>query len=182
MAIQYKKLTMNINGQSIEPMEVPEGLMMLDFLHEYMNLTGTRMACGQGICHAFVVIVDKEDGTTEAIRTCITGSHYFNNKKIRTIEGIGTEDHEIASGVKLSNVQQAFVDNFSFQCGYCAPGFVNATTVFIEKLAKEPIQKNNLEDAIMGALDAHICRCTGYVRYYDAVRNLILNTPGLLKD
>ena len=55
------------------PIEVPEGLMMIDFLHEYLGLTGSRLGCGQGVCHACVVIVDKPDGSSEEVRTCITG-------------------------------------------------------------------------------------------------------------
>lgn len=69
-------------------MDVPEGLMMIDFLHEYVDLTGSRLGCGQGICHACVVILDNPSGTSEEIRTCITGAHFFNNKSIRTIEGL----------------------------------------------------------------------------------------------
>lgn len=180
--IKYEPLEMTINGEKIGPMQLPVGLSMLDFLHEFLDLTGTRMACGQGICHACVLILDNPDGTSEQMRTCITGVHFFNGKKVRTIEGIATKDATEYKGVKLSEVQQAFVDNFSFQCGYCAPGFVNATTVFVEKLARQPIHRADLETAIVDALDAHICRCTGYVRYYDAVRDVVLNTPGLLKD
>ncbi|MCB6146690.1 hypothetical protein LHK12_21800 [Providencia rettgeri] len=84
--------------------------------------------------------------------------------------------------VKLSPVQQAFVENFSFQCGYCTPGFVNAATVFIEELQRNPIAEADLEEAIKQALNNHICRCTGYVRYYEAVRDVVLATPGLIKE
>lgn len=182
MAITYKPLELTVNGTKIGPMEVPIGLSMLDFLHEYLDLTGTRMSCGQGICHACVLILDHPDGTSEELRTCITGAHFFEGKKIRTIEGIAEKEGSDAEKEKLSEIQQAFVDNFAFQCGYCAPGFVNATTVFVEKLMREPIAKADLEQSIMDALDPHICRCTGYVRYYDAVRDVVLNTPGLIKE
>lgn len=171
---------MMLNGKKCGPIEVPEGIVMLDFLHEYVNLTGSRMGCGQGICHACVVILDHPNGNSEEIRTCITGAHFFDGKNVRTIEGIATqEDHHQE---KLSNIQQAFIDHFSFQCGYCAPGFVNAATVFAEKLLKEPIERKDLESAIEQALNNHICRCTGYVRYYQAVRDVVLKTPGLIKD
>ncbi|OYQ78986.1 (2Fe-2S)-binding protein [Wohlfahrtiimonas chitiniclastica] len=181
MPIIYKPLSMTINGKKVGPIDVPEGLMMLDFLHEYMDLTGSRMGCGQGICHACVLILDHPDGTSEEMRTCITGAHFFNGKTVRTIEGIAQKDPEDTQKEKLSKIQQAFIDNFAFQCGYCAPGFVNAATVFAEKLMREPIARADLEDAIIEALNHHICRCTGYVRYYDAVRDVILNTPGLIK-
>lgn len=179
MKIIYKPLSITINGEKVGPMDVPEGLSMLDFLHEYLNMTGTRMGCDQGICHACVIIVDHPDGTSEEMRTCITGAHFFDGKSVRTIEGIA---HKEADGEAVpSPVQQAFMDHFSFQCGYCTPGFVNATTVFMEELARNPIERADLEQAIMDALNPHICRCTGYVRYYEAVRDLVESTPGLLK-
>jgi aerobic-type carbon monoxide dehydrogenase small subunit (CoxS/CutS family) len=78
----------------------------------------------------------------------------------------------------LTAIQQAFIDHFAFQCGYCASGFVAAATVFIDRLKKQPIQRVNLESAIEEALNDHICRCTGYVRYYEAVRQVALETPG----
>ncbi|MDM1545414.1 (2Fe-2S)-binding protein [Ignatzschineria indica] len=179
MTIVTKPLSLTINGEKVGPIEVPEGIVMLDFLHEYLDLTGSRMGCGQGICHACVIILDHPTGVSEEIRTCITGAHFFNGKTVRTIEGIA---HKEDGAVVPSPVQQAFMDHFSFQCGYCTPGFVNATTIFMEKLAKEPIDRKDLEQAIEDALDDHICRCTGYVRYYQAVRDLVLNTPGLIKE
>ncbi len=179
MSLNYLPLTITINGQQYGPMDVPEGLMMIDFLHEYVDLTGSRLGCGQGICHACVVILDNPSGTSEEIRTCITGAHFFNNKTIRTIEGAATKEKD--GEVKLSPVQQAFIEHFSFQCGYCTPGFVNAATIFIEELQRNPIERDQLEDAIEKALNNHICRCTGYVRYYEAVRDVALNTPGAVK-
>lgn len=180
MSIVTKPLSLTINGEKIGPIAVPEGIVMLDFLHEYLDLTGSRMGCGQGICHACVIILDHPTGVSEEMRTCITGAHFFNGKTVRTIEGIAHKKEDGA--VVPSPVQQAFMDHFSFQCGYCTPGFVNATTIFMEKLAKEPIDRKDLEQAIEDALDDHICRCTGYVRYYQAVRDLVLNTPGLIKE
>lgn len=178
MSMNYKPVTMTINGKVHGPIDIPEGLLMIDFLHEYVALTGSRMGCGQGICHACVLIVDHPSGVSEEVRTCITGAHFFDGKKIRTVEGAASIEGDT---VTLSNIQRAFVDHFSFQCGYCAPGFVNAATVFAEKLMREPILESELEDAIVEALNNHICRCTGYVRYYQAVKEVILKTPGLIK-
>ena len=76
-------------------------------------------------------------------------------------------------------MQQAFLDQFSFQCGYCTPGFVNAATVLIERLKRAPVPRSEVEATVAAALESHICRCTGYVRYYQAVRDVILATPGL---
>ncbi len=176
-----KALSLTINGKSVGPMQVPEGLMMIEFLHEYAGLTGSRLGCGQGVCHACVVILDKADGTSEEMRTCITGAHFFNGRTIRTVEG-HAKRNEAGEVVELSPIQQKFLEHFSFQCGYCTPGFVNAATVLIERLKREPVAKADVESTIMAALDGHLCRCTGYVRYYEAVKDVVMTTPGLVKD
>src|SRR5690606_16590876 len=75
-------------------LQVPANLMMIDFLHEYLDLTGARLGCGQGICHACVVILDKPDGTSEEIRTCITGALFFQGKQVRTVEAHGRRNAE----------------------------------------------------------------------------------------
>lgn len=181
MTVATKPLSLTVNGESVGPLDVPETMMMQDFLHEYLNLTGARMGCGQGICHACTVIVEEDDGRLEEMRTCITGAHWFADKRVTTIEGHATRDAE-GNITELTPVQQAFIEHFSFQCGYCTPGFVTGATVFVEKLKREPIAREELEDAITEAMDKHICRCTGYVRYYEAVRAVVLNTPGLLKS
>lgn len=179
MSIKYKPVTVTINDVVYGPIDVPQDLLIIEFLHEYVALTGSRMGCGQGICHACVVILDHPNGESEELRTCITGIQFLDGKKIRTVEGhaVGSEYDK-----KLSDIQQAFIENFSFQCGYCAPGFINAATVFAEKLMRNPIKKSELEDEIVEALNHHICRCTGYVRYYAAVKDVVLKTPGLIKD
>jgi aerobic-type carbon monoxide dehydrogenase small subunit (CoxS/CutS family) len=180
MTIATKPLSLTINDKPVGPIDVPETLMMQDFLFEYLDLTGSRMGCGQGICHACTVVLEKPDGTLEEIRTCITGAHWFAGRKIRTVEGHAQRD---ASGTitALSPVQQAFIEHFSFQCGYCTPGFVTGATVLLDQLKRNPVKREALERVISEALDRHICRCTGYVRYFEAVRDLALKTPGLVK-
>ncbi|MFL9957614.1 (2Fe-2S)-binding protein [Paraburkholderia nemoris] len=174
-------VSVKVNGEIVGPTDVPAGLMMIDFLHEYLHLTGSRLGCGQGICHACVVIVDKPDGTSEEVRTCITGANFFHGKTIRTIEG-HAKRNEAGEVVELSPIQQKFLEHFSFQCGYCTPGFVNAATVLIERLKRQPIAKDKVEQTITEALNDHICRCTGYVRYYEAVKEVVMTMPGLVKD
>ena len=73
--------------------------------------------------------------TSETVPTCITGADFFNGKRIRTVEGIAARNDR-GEVTTLSPVQQAFLDYFSFQCGYCTPGFVNAATVLIERLRR----------------------------------------------
>ncbi|CAN7364190.1 (2Fe-2S)-binding protein [Bosea sp. LjRoot90] len=180
MTIPTQKLSLTINDKAVGPIDVPETMMMQDFLYEYLNLTGSRMGCGQGICHACTVVLEKADGSLEEMRTCITGAHFFAGRKIRTVEGHAKRD---ANGAitQLSPVQQAFIEHFSFQCGYCTPGFVTGATVLLDQLRRNPVKREALEQVISEALDRHICRCTGYVRYFEAVRDLVLRTPGLVK-
>ncbi len=173
-------VTVKVNGVTHGPTDVPAGLMMIDYLHETLGLTGSRLGCGQGICHACVVIVDHADGSSETVRTCITGANYFDGKTVRTVEGHATRDAD--GKLALAPIQQAFLDHFSFQCGYCTPGFVNAATVLIERLKRNPVARADLEAAITEGLNDQICRCTGYVRYCEAVREVVLKTPGCVKD
>jgi aerobic-type carbon monoxide dehydrogenase small subunit (CoxS/CutS family) len=180
MTITTRPISLTINGRATGPVQAPENLAMHDFLNEYVGLTGTRIGCGIGICHACVVIVDHPNGTSETVQTCINNVDKFAGKSIRTIEGHAQRD---TSGkvVKLSPVQQALIENFAFQCGYCTPGFVNAATVLVERLKQNPVVRADVERTISEALEPHLCRCTGYVRYYQAVRDLITSTPGLTK-
>jgi xanthine dehydrogenase YagT iron-sulfur-binding subunit len=179
--LRTQPVSLKVNGQDVGPIQVPAGLMMIDLLHEYLDLTGSRLGCGQGVCHACVVILDKPNGTSEEIRTCITGANFFDGKSIRTIEG-HAQRNEHGEVVALSPIQQKFLEHFSFQCGYCTPGFVNAATVLIERLKRQPVAKDQVEETITEALNDHICRCTGYVRYYEAVKDVVMTMPGLVKD
>jgi xanthine dehydrogenase YagT iron-sulfur-binding subunit len=181
MDFRTQAISLKVNGRDVGPVHAPAGLMMIDLLHEYLELTGSRLGCGQGICHACVVILDKPDGTSEEIRTCITGANYFDGKSIRTIEG-HAQRNEHGEVVALSPIQQKFLEHFSFQCGYCTPGFVNAATVLIERLKRQPVARDKVEETITEALNDHICRCTGYVRYYEAVKDVVMTMPGLVKD
>jgi aerobic-type carbon monoxide dehydrogenase small subunit (CoxS/CutS family) len=167
-------ISMTVNGASVGPHEVPDGLSMNDYLREYLNLTGTKFGCGVGACSACVVILDNADGTSSTIHTCITPVDVFAGKSVRTIEGV-------ARGGELTAVQTAFLDHFAFQCGYCTPGFVNAAQVLVESLARAPVPKAEVAARILAAMDGHICRCTGYVRYYAALRDLILADARLTK-
>ncbi|WP_218510032.1 (2Fe-2S)-binding protein [Variovorax sp. dw_308] len=176
-----KPLKLTINGKEVGPTDVPDGLMMIDYLHEYAGLTGSRLGCGIGECRACVVIVDKPGGASEEVRTCITGAHYFADRKVRTVEG-HAQRNDKGEVVMLSPVQQKFLEHYSFQCGYCTPGFVNGATVLVERLKRQPIARSKVEAEITRSLNTHLCRCTGYVRYYEAVKDVILSTPGLTTE
>jgi aerobic-type carbon monoxide dehydrogenase small subunit (CoxS/CutS family) len=180
VSIATKSLTLTVNGVRHGPLDVPEDAKLIEVLHEWLGLTGTRGACGLGVCRACSVIVDGEGGSEE-IPACVTPALELDGRRIRTVEGHARRDAK-GTVVALSPVQQAFVDGFSFQCGYCTPGFVSAATVLVERLERAPVARADLEAAITEALDPHLCRCTGYVRYFNAVRDLVLATPGLVKS
>ncbi len=167
---------MTINGRRRGPLDVPEGMMMIDVLHEMLDLAARPGPRCRPSAMACVVICDRDDRTSEEVQTCITGADFFDGKSIRTIEGIA-QTNDKGEIVALSPLQQAFLDKFSFQCGYCTPGFVNAATVLLERLKRAPVPRAEVEATVAAALDSHICRCTGYVRYYQAVRDVILATP-----
>jgi aerobic-type carbon monoxide dehydrogenase small subunit (CoxS/CutS family) len=165
-------LALTINGRPHGPMEVRDDLTMNDFLRELLGMTGTKYGCGAAQCLSCAVIVDDPDGTSYTNPTCIVPAVNFDGKSIRTVEG-----H--ASDGALTVLQKAFIEHFAFQCGYCTPGFINEATLLLEDLARNPVSRDGLEERIEASLGDHICRCTGYVRYYEAVRDLILADPQL---
>jgi aerobic-type carbon monoxide dehydrogenase small subunit (CoxS/CutS family) len=169
-------LAVTINGRTHGPVEVRDDLTMNDFLREYLGMTGTKFGCGAAQCLCCTVIIDRQDGTSYTSPTCIVPAVNFNGRKIRTVEG-----H--AKNGELTVLQRAFIEHFAFQCGYCTPGFLNEAQVLLERLARAPINRVDLETTIAEALDGHLCRCTGYVKYHQAVRDVILADPDrFLKD
>jgi xanthine dehydrogenase YagT iron-sulfur-binding subunit len=163
-------LTLTINGRTHGPVEVRDELTMNDFLREYLGMTGTKFGCGAAQCLSCVVIVDNPDGASYTQPTCVVPAISFNGKAIRTVEGHAKEG-------ELTQLQKSFVEHFAFQCGYCTPGFLNEAQVLLERLAKQPALRADLEKTIAQALDGHLCRCTGYVKYHEAVRAVILADP-----
>src|SRR4029077_7429116 len=138
---------------------------------EYLGLTGTKFGCGAAQCLSCAVIVDRPDGTSYTSPTCVIPAADFNGQKVRSIEC-----H--AKNGELTVLQTAFIEQFAFQCGYCTSGFLNEGQVLLERLAKKPVARADLEKTIAEALDGHLCRCTGYIKYHEAVRAVILADPG----
>jgi aerobic-type carbon monoxide dehydrogenase small subunit (CoxS/CutS family) len=163
-------LALTINGRAYGPMDVRDDLTMNDFLREFMGLTGTKFGCGAAQCLSCAVIVDSPDGTSVTSPTCVVPAASFNGKAIRTVEGHATNG-------ELTALQKSFIAHFAFQCGYCTPGFLNEAQVLLERLAGKPVARANLENTITEALDGHLCRCTGYIKYHQAVRDVILAEP-----
>ena len=160
-------LAITINGRAHGPTDVRDDLSMNDFLREYLGMTGTKFGCGAAQCLSCAVIVDNPDGTCHTSPTCVIAATNFHGKTIRTVEGHAKDG-------ELSPLQKAFISHFAFQCGYCTPGFLNEGQVLLERLAKKPVTREALEATITEALDGHLCRCTGYIKYHEAVRDVIL--------
>jgi len=163
-------ITLNINGEERQ-VEAPAGMPLLWVLRDLLGLTGTKFGCGVAQCLSCAVIVDNPDGTCYAGPTCVVSAASFNGKAIRTVEG-----H--AKNGELSALQKAFIAHFAFQCGYCTAGFLNEGQVLLERLARKPVRRTDLEKTIAEALDGHLCRCTGYTKYHEAVRDVILADRG----
>jgi aerobic-type carbon monoxide dehydrogenase small subunit (CoxS/CutS family) len=163
-------LTITINGRVYGPREVRDDLTMNDFLREYLGLTGTKFGCRAAQCLSCAIIIDSPDGTSYTSPTCIVPAARFDGKSIRTVEGHAKDG-------ELTALQKAFITQFAFQCGYCTAGFLNEGQVLLERLAKAPIARSDLEKTIAEALDGHLCRCTGYIKYHEAVRDVIIADP-----
>ncbi len=163
-------MSVTINGRTHGPREVRDELSMNDFLREYLGMTGTKFGCGAAQCLSCTIIIDDPDGTSYTSPTCIVPAINFNGKAVRTVEG-----H--AKNGELSALQKAFIEHFAFQCGYCTAGFLNEGQALLERLARKPVVRADLDKTIGQALDGHLCRCTGYIKYHEAVRAVILADP-----
>jgi len=167
-------VTIHINGRPVTR-DVPTDLALIDFLQEDMRLTGTKLCCGIGVCRACTVAVRRTPvSLAQPLLACSTPAALLDGEHITTIEGVGTPEH-------LTDIQQAFLDLFAFQCGYCTPGFVMATTMLVERLRHAPVRLRELDAVIEEAVGAHVCRCTGYARYHAAIRKVILGGKGLVR-
>jgi len=159
-----------INGKKVDSSAAPD-TPLLWIIREDLAMTGTKFGCGAAQCLSCAVIVDEADGTSRTSPTCIVSAASFDGKTIRTVEGHSKNG-------ELSTLQKSFIEHFAFQCGYCTAGFLGEGQVLLERLMKKRIARADLERTIIEALDGHLCRCTGYVKYHQAVRDVILADPG----
>lgn len=167
-----QKIAVTVNGKLREAV-VATDLPLVDFLQNDLGLTGTKFCCGIGVCRACTVAVKRTSTSVpDVLLTCVTMAVDVDGQSIFTVESLAKDG-------KLSPLQQAFLDDYAFQCGYSTPGFLMAGEVLLQQLKISPIPVSQVDDAIMSAVGAHICRCTGYVRYHAAIRKVILATPGL---
>ena len=136
-------VNINVNGQDLSA-EVEERQLLVHFLRDDMNLTGTHVGCDTSQCGACVVHLEGK-----AVKSCTMLAVQANGKNITTIEGI-------ADGDNLHPVQEAFRDHHGLQCGFCTPGMIMAAIDIINR-------KPNLDEKIVREeLEGNLCRCTGY--------------------
>jgi len=143
-----------VNGEAYER-EVDARRLLVHFLRDELDLTGTHVGCDTGNCGACTILVDGE-----AVKSCMLLAVQADGVEITTVEGL-EED-----GI-LSPLQQAFSEHHALQCGYCTPGMLVSATYLLNNNS-EPT-----EDEIRKALQGNICRCTGYVNIIGAVQAVV---------
>ncbi len=146
-------ITVTINGK-VEYLTVPSNMTLLQMLRDKLALTGTKNGCEAGECGACTVLVDGEP-----TNSCLMLAVETDGREVLTVEGLAREG-------QLSTLQQAFVDHNAVQCGFCTPGMLLSAHAL---LARNPHPDDG---AIKEALLGNLCRCTGYVRIIDAVREV----------
>ena len=177
MSFEEIDLTLFVNGDRIERTAIRADMLLLDFLHEDLGLTGTKFSCGIGACGACkVALQEAEDGPMMPVLACFARLKSINGTRITTVEGLAD-----SSGAP-NPLQQAFLDEHAFQCGWSTPGFLIAGTVLMDHLAREPVPRAELDRTILEAVGGNVCRCTGYFRYFGAIRKVVLDTPALVVD
>ena len=146
-----RTISVEINGDRYER-EVPARRLLIHFLRDDLQLTGTHIGCDTGNCGACTISLDGE-----AVKSCMLLAVQADGATITTVEGLD-------SNGKLSALQQAFSDTHALQCGFCTPGMLMSATVL---LAENPSPS---EEEIRVALQGNICRCTGYWNIIEAVQ------------
>ncbi len=143
-------LRLNLNGRPREDL-VPDNMLLLDYLREIANLTGSKQGCDGGECGACTVLVDDRPRLA-----CSTLAHQVAGRRVETIEGLSTQG-------TLSRLQAAFHEKLGAQCGFCTPGMIMAAEALLRR------NPDPSRDEIKVALAGNLCRCTGYVKIIESV-------------
>ncbi len=150
MADLKAKIALELNGEPVEVAFAPHKTL-LEVLREDLRLTGTKHGCELGECGTCTVLVD---GT--AVLSCLVLGVACAGRRVKTVEGL-------SAGPTLHPLQEAFAELGAAQCGYCTPAFLLAAAAL---LAANP---KPTREAIKHALAGNLCRCTGYIKIYEAV-------------
>jgi len=142
-------LSINSSGHQVD---VEPRRTLADVLREDLGLHGTHLGCEHGVCGACTVLLDGAP-----VRACLMFAVQCEGSEITTIEGLADDG-------TLHPVQQAFIDNFGLQCGFCTPGFIMLAAGALSA------QRDMDEDALIEMLSSNLCRCTGYRNIVAAVK------------
>jgi len=147
-----RMINLKVNGKE-HTLEVSANETLVEVLRERLRLTGTKIGCNRGECGACTVLIDGEP-----VLSCLTLAIECEGKEILTIEGL--EDPETG---ELDPIQEAFIENFGIQCGFCTPGMVMT--------AKALLNRNHdpSEEDIKEAIQGNLCRCTGYTQIVESI-------------
>jgi aerobic-type carbon monoxide dehydrogenase small subunit (CoxS/CutS family) len=145
-----RTISFTLNGKPTR-ITVDEDRTLLWVLRGDLSLTGTKFGCGEGLCGACTVLVNRQ-----AVRSCATPVKDVAGKQVVTIEGLEQEG-------KLHAIQQAFVKHHAFQCGYCTPGMILTAYALLQKTP------HPTEGQIVKAMDDNLCRCGAHVRIVAAI-------------
>jgi aerobic carbon-monoxide dehydrogenase small subunit len=146
-----RSITVTINGTTYER-EVEARKLLIHFIRDDLDLTGSHIGCDTGNCGACSVIVNGE-----LVKSCMMLAVQADGASIETVEGL-------ADGDELNKLQAAFKSKHALQCGYCTPGMLMSSTALLRKNPKPT------EDEIRKGLQGNICRCTGYWNIFEAVK------------
>ena len=144
-------ITVTVNGEQ-HSAEVESRLLLVHFIRDHLNLTGTHIGCDTSSCGACTVLLDGK-----AIKSCTMFAVQADGQSIETIESL-------AQGGSLHPLQEGFWERHGLQCGYCTPGMIMAAKGL---LAKNP---NPTEEEIRWGISGNLCRCTGYVKIVEAIQ------------
>jgi xanthine dehydrogenase YagT iron-sulfur-binding subunit len=153
------QVTLRINGES-RMLALDARTTVLDALREHIGLTGSKKGCDHGQCGACTVLLDGQ-----RVLSCLTLALSAEGREITTIEGL-------AAGGKLHPMQQAFIDQDAFQCGYCTPGQIMSAIACVKE------GHADTDDNIREYMSGNICRCAAYPNIVAAVKQA---APEILK-
>jgi len=148
MFIKFK-----VNGDDYE-IDVPPAIRLIDILRDHLGLTGTKEGCGEGECGTCTVIMD-----SKSVNSCLVIASQIRGKEILTVEGLAEDG-------KLDALQESFIRNGAVQCGYCTPGMLMAAKALLME------RSDPTEDEIRGAISGNLCRCTGYSKIVQAIKDV----------
>ena len=143
------RIAVTVNGEQFE-YDVPTRRLLVHFLRDDLDLTGTHIGCDTGSCGACTVHLDGV-----AVKSCAVLAVQADGASVTTVEGLADEE--------LSPLQQSFHEHHALQCGYCTPGMLMSATALLEE------NPSPSEDEVKVALQGNICRCTGYWNIVEAV-------------